>query len=319
MTRASPWWKRRRHHGRYDGGRSALDTLLSFFSVALLTATLRSAAPLIFAGMGGLLSERSGVTNIALEGFMLIGAFAAVAGTWYSNNAFVGLLVAMISGAVGGLIFAYWAISLRADQIVAGTAIVLIGLGLTSFLTEQIWGQAGGSPPVQRLPTIGAGLNVLLPVAFTLVPLTQWFLFRTKPGLRVLACGEKPEAAESVGINVARYRYAMVVMSGLLAAVGGAYLSIGDLSQFTTGMTAGRGFIALAAVIFGNWMPWATMGAALLFGFAQALRYQVQAFDLPISQDVIIALPYILTLIAVTGLFRQSTPPAGLGRHPSTG
>jgi general nucleoside transport system permease protein len=287
--------------------------------VALLTATLRSAAPLIFAGMGGLLSERSGVTNIALEGFMLIGAFAAVAGTWYSNNAFVGLLVAMISGALGGLIFAYWAISLRADQIVAGTAIVLIGIGLTSFLTEQIWGQAGGSPPVQRLPTIGAGLNVLLPVAFALVPITQWFLFRTKPGLRVLACGEKPEAAESVGINVARYRYAMVIMSGVLAAVGGAYLSIGDLSQFTTGMTAGRGFIALAAVIFGNWMPWATMWAALLFGFAQALRYQVQAFDLPISQDVIIALPYILTLIAVTGLFRQSTPPAGLGRHPSTG
>jgi ABC-type uncharacterized transport system permease subunit len=292
---------------------------LSFFSVALLTATLRSAAPLIFAGMGGLLSERSGVTNIALEGFMLIGAFAAVAGTWYSNNAFIGLLVAMISGAVGGLIFAFWAVTLRADQIVAGTAIVLIGIGLTSFLTEQIWGQAGGSPPVQRLPTIGAGLNILLPVAFLLVPVTQWYLFRTKPGLRVMACGEKPEAAESVGINVARYRYAMVIMSGVLASVGGAYLSIGDLSQFTTGMTAGRGFIALAAVIFGNWMPWATMWAALLFGFAQALRYQVQAFDLPISQDVIIALPYILTLIAVTGLFRQSTPPAGLGKHPSTG
>jgi simple sugar transport system permease protein len=291
--------------------------LTGFFSVALLTATLRSAAPLVFAAMGGLLSERSGITNIALEGFMLMGAFAAVAGTWFSGNPLVGLLVAILTGGIGGLIFAYWSVTLKADQIVAGTAIVLLGLGLTSFLTEQIWGQAGGSPPVQRLPTIGAGLNVLLPVAFLLVPITHWFLFKTKPGLRVLACGENPVAAQSVGINVAIYRYAMVIVSGVLAALGGAYLSIGDLSQFSTNMTAGRGFIALAAVIFGNWMPWATMGAALLFGFAQALRYHVQALDLPISQDVIIALPYILTLIAVTGLFRQSTPPAGLGRHPT--
>lgn len=285
--------------------------------MALLTATLRSAAPLVFAAMGGLLSERSGVTNIALEGFMLMGAFAAVAGTWFSGNPFIGLLVAILGGALGGTVFAYWAVSLKADQIVAGTAIVLLGLGLTSFLTEQIWGQAGGSPPVQRLPTIGAGLNILLPVAFLLVPITHWFLFKTKAGLRVLACGENPAAAESVGINVARYRYAMVIASSVLAAVGGAYLSIGDLSQFSTNMTAGRGFIALAAVIFGNWMPWATLGAALLFGFAQALRFQVQALDLPISQDFIIALPYVLTLVAVTGLFRQSTPPAGLGKHPS--
>lgn len=294
-----------------------LDQILGFFSVALLTSTLRSAAPLVFAAMGGLLSERSGVTNIALEGFMITGAFAAAAGTWFSGNPFVGLLVAAVSGALGGLVFACWAISLRADQIVAGTAIVLLGMGLTSFLTEQIWGQAGGSPPVERLPTIGAGLNVLLPVAFLLVPVTHWFLFRTKPGLRVMACGEKPEAAQSVGIDVARYRYAMVIASGVLAALGGAYLSIGDLSQFTTNMTAGRGFIALAAVIFGNWLPWPTLAAALLFGFAQALRFQVQALDLPISQDLIIALPYILTLIAVTGLFRQSNPPAGLGRHAS--
>jgi simple sugar transport system permease protein len=287
--------------------------------VALLTATLRSAAPLVFAAMGGLLSERSGVTNIALEGFMLMGAFAAAAGAWFSGNPFVGLFVAILSGVAGGLAFSFWTVSLKADQIVAGTAIVLLGLGLTSFLTEQIWGQAGGSPSVTRLPSIGFGLNILVPFAFLLVPIVSWFLFKTKAGLRVLACGENPAAAESVGINVARYRYAMVTASAILAALGGAYLSIGDLSQFSTNMTAGRGFIALAAVIFGNWMPWATMWAALLFGFAQALRYQVQALDLPISQDIIIALPYLLTLIAITGLFRQSTPPAGLGKHTSSG
>ncbi|MCA9864237.1 MAG: ABC transporter permease [Thermomicrobiales bacterium] len=283
--------------------------------MALLTATLRSAAPLVFAAMGGLLSERSGITNIGLEGFMLMGAFAAVAGTWFSGNPFVGLAVAMLTGGIGAAVFAFWAISLRADQIVAGTAIVLLGLGLTSFLTEQIWGQAGGSPTVQRLPTLGAGLNILIPVAYLLVPLTHWFLFKTRAGLRVMACGEHPAAAQSVGIAVARYRYAMVITSGVLAAVGGAYLSIGDLSQFSTNMTAGRGFIALAAVIFGNWMPWGTLGAALLFGFAQALRFQVQALDLPISQDIIIALPYLLTLIAVTGLLRKSAAPAGLGKH----
>jgi ABC-type uncharacterized transport system permease subunit len=285
--------------------------------VALLTATLRSATPLIFAAMGGLLSERSGVTNIALEGFMLMGAFAGVAGTLFSGNPFVGLLVAIIVGGAGGAVFAFWSVSLRADQIVAGTAIVLLGLGLTSFLTERIWGRAGSSQSVPQLPSIGLGVNILLPAAFLLVPLTHWFLFKTKAGLRVQACGEKPEAAEAVGIDVAKYRYAMVITSGVLAALGGAYLSIGDLSLFTTNMTAGRGFIALAAVIFGNWMPWATMGAALLFGFAQALRFQVQALGLPINQDIIVALPYLLTLIAVTGLFRQSTPPAGLGRHAS--
>src|SRR5688500_6005853 len=156
--RAIHWWNRLLHRVRSDG-RRPLDELLSFFSVALLTATLRSASPLIFAAMGGLLSERSGITNISLEGFMLMGAFAAVAGTWFSNSPFVGLLVAVITGAVGGFVFAFWAITLRADQIVAGTAIVLLGLGLTSFLTEQIWGQAGSSPGVQRLPTIGLGMK----------------------------------------------------------------------------------------------------------------------------------------------------------------
>ena len=197
---------------------------------------------------GWLLSERSGITNIALEGFMLMGAFAAVAGTWFFNSPMIGLVVAIVVGAVGGLVFAFWTVTLRADQIVAGTAIVLLGLGLTSFLTEQIWGQAGSSPPVERLPTIGLGMNVF-PVAFLLVPLTDWFLFKTKAGLRVLACGEKPEAAQAVGIDVARYRYAMVVISGVLAAVGGRLpLDRGSLPVHDN-ITAGRGFIALAAVI----------------------------------------------------------------------
>ena len=298
-----------------------MDAIVGFFSVALLTATLRSATPLVFAAMGGLLSERSGVTNIALEGLMLLGAFAAASGAYLTGNALLGLLVGVLAGMLGALVFGLWAIGLRADQIVAGTAINLLGLGLTAFLVQRIWNQAGSSPLVASLPSFrlgGSTLNVLVPLAFLAVPVVHWVLFKTTGGLRLMAAGESPRAAESVGIDVPRYRYAAVLASGLLAGLGGAYLSIGDLSQFTTNMTAGRGFIALAAVIFGNWTPLGTLGAALLFGFAQALRFQVQALNWPIPQDLLIALPYLVTLLAVTGLVRNSQPPAGLGKHATS-
>ena len=264
--------------------------------------------------MGGLLSERVGVMNIALEGLMLIGAFAAATGTYYTERPFLGLLIGVAAASLMTCVHAVWCVTLRGDQIVAGTAINLLGIGIPAFLVQRLFGTAGGTPSVERLPGIG-GLNILVPVAFLLVPIVQYVLFRTKPGLRVLAAGEHPQAAESVGIDVVRYRYACVIASGALAGLGGAYLSIGDLSGFTTNMTAGRGFIALAAVIFGNWTPFGTLAATLLFGAAQAVRFQVQALDLPISQDLIIALPYLLTLFAITGLVRHSTPPAGLGKH----
>ncbi len=291
-----------------------MEHLQSIFVVALLAATVRSTAPLLFAAMGGLLSERSGVMNIGLEGFMLLGAFAAAAGSYFTGQPWLGLVVAVIVSAVAGAVYAVWAISLRADQIVAGTAINLLGVGLTAFLVQRIWNQAGGSPTVAGLPSFG-GISILVPVSFLLVPVVWWTLARTKAGLRVMASGESPTAAESVGIDVPRYRYACVITAGALAGLGGAYLSIGDLSQFTTNMTAGRGFIALAAVIFGNWTPLGALGATLLFGFAQALRFQVQALGWPIPQELIIALPYLLTLVAITGLVGHSTPPAGLGRH----
>ena len=292
-----------------------MNDLQSIFVVALAAATLRSTAPLLLAAMGGLLSERSGVMNIGLEGFMLLGAFGAAAGSYFTGQPFAGLAVGVLVAGLAGAVYAYWAITLRADQIVSGTAINLLGVGLTAFLVQRIWGQAGGSPTVTRLPTTWLDLSILVPVAFAIVPVVWWLLRRTKPGLRIMASGESPRAAESVGIDVPAYRYACVIAAGALAGLGGAYLSIGDLSQFTTNMTAGRGFIALAAVIFGNWTPLGTLGATLLFGFAQALRFQVQALGLPVPQELIIALPYLLTLVAITGLVRNSTPPAGLGRH----
>ncbi len=288
-----------------------------FFTMALLTATLRMATPLVFTALGGLISERSGVINIALEGMMLTGAFFAVAGTWWTGNPWIGLVIGVLAAGVAASIHAYWCISLRGNQIVVGAAINLIAAGLTAFLIQRIWGQAGGSASVDKLPNLVTGVNVLLPVAFLLVPVVHFFLFRTKQGLHLQASGEHPQAAESVGIDVIRNRYIAVVTSGLLAGFGGAFLSIGDLSYFTLDMTAGRGFIALAAVIFGGWTPLGAMLASLLFGAAQATQIQAQATaGFPIPTDLLLAFPYLLTLVAVTGLVRVSPPPAGLGQHP---
>lgn len=284
-------------------------------NIDLVMATLRLATPLLFAAMGGLLSERSGVMNIALEGLMLIGAFAAVAGTHYLHDPWLGLLCGVLAAGFGGLVHAFWCITLRADQIVAGTAINLLGLGATAFLIQQIWGQAGSTGRVEKLPQIGRGLSILVPLAFLLVPVVHYLLFVTKPGLRIQASGEHPRAAESVGIPVPMYRYACVVASGVLAGLGGAALSIGDLSFFTRDMTQGRGFIALAAVIFGNWTPFGTLGAALLFAASQAFQFRAQAAGLGISMDLLLVLPYVLTLVAICGLVRRSRPPAGLGQH----
>lgn len=284
------------------------------FTWALLTATLRMTAPLLFAAMGGLLSERAGIMNIALEGFMLIGAFMAVVGTYYSGSPWVGLLCAVASGGAGAAIHAYWTITLKSDQIVTGTALNLLGAGIPAFLIKRIFDQAGGTPSVERLPSIGGQMNILTPLAFLLVPIMHYLLFMTKPGLRIMAGGESPKAAESVGISVSLYRYCAVIASGMFAALGGAYLSIGELSSFTIGMTQGRGFIALAAVIFGNWTPLGTLLAALLFGFTQAFNLQAQAQGI-LPKDLLSSLPYLVTLIALTGVVRNLRPPAGLGKH----
>jgi ABC-type uncharacterized transport system permease subunit len=292
--------------------------MADFFDVNLLKAVLRMATPLIFAAMGGLICERSGIMNIGLEGMMLTGAFVGVLGTYYLHNPWWGLICAILSGGAVGLIHAFWSIGLRSDQIVTGTAINLLAAGITIFLGQRIWGQAGRTPNVETLPTVTGGLSVLVPIAFLSVPVVWYFLRETRPGLRLMASGESPQAAESVGIQVDRTRYLAVMTSGMLAATGGAYLSIGSLSLFTRDMTAGRGFIALAAVIFGNWMPVGTLGACLLFAGAQALQIQAQVKGIGIPTELLLALPYLLTLIALAGFVRNSRPPAGLGQHPTT-
>lgn len=289
-----------------------------YLNLDFLIAILQTATPLIFAAMGGLLSERSGVMNIALEGFMLTGAFCAVVGTHYSGNAWIGLLCGVAAAAFGGAIHAFWCITLRGDQIVAGTALNLLGAGFPAFLIQRIWGRSGQTDSVTRLPTIGHDTSILVPLAFVLVPIVHVFLFRTKPGLRIQASGEHPRAAESVGISVTMYRYGCVIASGVLAGLGGAYLSIGDLGFFTRDMSQGRGFIALAAVIFGNWTPFGALASALLFAASQAFQIRAQTAGLGVSKDLLLALPYLFTLIAIAGFVRRSRPPAGLGQHSTS-
>lgn len=289
-----------------------------FFTLDLLTRILRMSTPLIFAALGGLICERSGVINIALEGLMLIGAFFAVAGTYWTGDPWLGLIIGVLCAMAGAMIHAVWSISIRGDQIVVGTAVNLIALGLTAFLVQSIWGTAGGSDRVTSLPKFG-GMSVLVPVAFVLVPVVAFVLYRTKQGLRLQACGEHPQASVSAGIDITRYRYSAVLTSGLLAGLGGAYLSIGNLNYFTLDMTNGRGFIALAAVILGGWNPWGALAAALLFGAAEGIQIQGQSTPgFPISSDLLVTLPYIVTLIAITLFVKARSGPAGLGKHATT-
>lgn len=286
-----------------------------FFDLFLLKTVLKMATPLLFAAMGGLFSEKSGVMNIALEGLMLIGAFFSVVGVHYFGNVWLGLGLGVLAAGLTALIHAVWCVTLRADQIVAGTAINLLGSGVTVFLMVRIWNQSGQTPRVDRLPTFWGTVSVLVPVAFALVPVVWWVLYRTTIGLHIQAAGEQPQAAESVGIDVNRYRYVCVTLSGVLAGLGGAYLSLGELSGFGREMTQGKGFIALAAMIFGNWTPVGALVACLLFAGAQAFTIQAQATQLGINTDVLLALPYLLTLVAIAGFVRRSRAPQGLGQH----
>jgi general nucleoside transport system permease protein len=294
---------------------------------ALMAAMLRFATPLAFAAMGGIFSERSGVVNIGLEGMMISGAFFGILGADKLNSWALGLLCAIAAGAAFALVHAFFAIHLRADQIVGGTAINFLALGITGYLFVDIYGGEGTPPDVPDIPDVRLAflddwyfvgpifgqLNLMIWLAFLTI-LTSWVvLFKTPVGLRIRSVGEHPRAADTVGISVYRTRYAAVTISGILAALGGAYLSIGFVNSFNQNMTAGRGFIALAAVIFGNWRPWGAAAAALLFGFSSALAQRLPAYSE--SASVLFqALPYVLTLIAVAGVIGRSIPPASVGR-----
>ena len=291
--------------------------------VALLAATLRMATPLIFTALGGVFSERSGVVNIGLEGIMLAGAFFSISATISTHNPWIGLLCGMLAGIVIAGIHAVLSISLRADQTVSGVAINLFAAGLTSFLIFKLYGTHGQTNSVkgiyypagtiQKIPVIGpflSGLDWFVYLAIILVFVSYYILYKTPLGLRIRAVGEHPKAADTVGINVYATRYLCVLISGALGGLGGAYLSLGTIGLFKDGMTAGRGYIALAAMIFGNWKPIGAMWACLLFGFAQALQIQAQSFGWSLPTQFYTALPYLLTMLALAGFVGKTQAPA---------
>jgi general nucleoside transport system permease protein len=303
------------------------------FNAALIAATLRAATPLAFAAIGGIFSERSGVVNIGLEGMMLTGAFFGIAVVGWTGQWELGIFAAMLAGGVLALIHAFFSIHLRADQIVSGTAINFLALGMTGYLFRSIYGTRGTPELEERIPTMSVPglrdipfvgevigeMSLMIWMAILLVIVAYIVLFKTPIGLRIRSVGEHPRAADTVGISVFGVRYGAVVFSGMLAALGGAYLSFGFGGAFNENMTIGKGFIGLAAMIAGNWRPFPAFVICLLFGFSEGLarRLQAQGEALPTPLDSVNflqILPYVITLIALVGIIGRSRPPAAVGR-----
>lgn len=286
---------------------------MSWALFTFVIATLRAATPLLLAALGGVFSERSGVVNIALEGIMLAGAWGAVYVSFLTGSAWLGLLGAIAIGVVMAGLHAIASIKYHADQVVSGTAINLLATGFTEFMLNRVWGQGGGSPKVASLPDIGP-LNLIVYIAFGLAILSWVVLYRTPWGLRLRSVGEHPLAADTLGINVFKMRYAGVLLSGVLGGLAGAALSIGLLSRFVRGMSAGKGFIALAAMIFGNWNPIGAIGATLLFGAAQSLSTIFQLMGIEgIPSQFFNMIPYVLTMLILAGFVGKSVAPAADG------
>ena len=299
--------------------------------LTLIGSTLRATAPLLLAALGGLFSERAGVVNIALEGIILFGAFAAAVTTqlieapYLAENPrayvpfapWLGVLAAAVVGGFVGWVHAVISIRYKADQIISGTAINLMAIGLPSVLLVALYGNNATSEPIRnRLPEIGSGafqFSPLVYLSFALVPVVYYVVFRTPFGLRLRSVGEHPEAADSVGIQVKRMRYYGVVLSGVLAGLGGAYLSIGNLNQFIAEMSGGRGFIALAALIFGKWHPLGVLGATLLFGAFEAAATLLGGGQL-MPPTVVQSIPFILTMLVLAGFIGRAVPPKAIGK-----
>jgi simple sugar transport system permease protein len=287
--------------------------------LAFLSQTVRIAMPYLFASAGGVLSEQAGLIGLGLEGYMLSGAFCAALGSYYGGSPWAGVLSGVAGGTALALLYALCSIRYKADQVVVGVAINLLAIGLTRFFLRFAFGSSSNSPriPGFHITESGAGFvalaqNPLIWIGLLAIPAVAWLLYRTPFGLRVRAVGEHPGAALSVGIPVHRVRWFAVALSGAIAGLGGAYLAL-DQHQFTDQMTAGRGFIALAAIIFGRWDPARIGLACLLFAAAETFQIRLQGVAFIPSQFVEM-IPYLLTIVALAGVVGRAVPPAALGK-----
>jgi simple sugar transport system permease protein len=297
--------------------------IADIINAGLFAAALRMATPLVFASIGGMFSERAGIVNIALEGMMLTGAFSGVLATFATGNPWIGVLASVLAGGLLGYLHAILTVKFAGNQIVSGTGINLLALGATAYLCQAVWGSRGASQSVQGLDAVSIPLvkdvpflgeiignqTPLVYMSILVVILSYILLFKTPGGLRIRAVGEHPAAADTSGVDVYRTKYLCVVLSGMLAGLGGAFLSLGHLNLFVLGMTGGRGFIALAAMIIGGWTPFGALGASFLFGFADALQIRLQSVGILPSQ-IVLTLPYILTIVVVAIFARKRSPPS---------
>jgi simple sugar transport system permease protein len=294
---------------------------------SLLQSTVTMAVPLLLAAEGELLAERAGVINIGLEGMLLVGAFAAMVVTYFSGSPILGLVAAWGGGLALAGLFAYLIVVHCANQVVVGAALNLLALGITGVAYRAVFGVTGAAltvsgfspvalPGLSSLPIVGQAFftqSALAYLAFALVPAVGYGLYRTIPGLKLRMVGENPQAAAAQGVQVGLTQTLALLSCGTLAATAGAYLAIAYAHTFVEGMSAGRGFIALAIVIFGRWSPWGIMGAALLFGLATALQFHVQSLGLAIPYQFLLMLPYVLTLLVLAGYAGTAQAPAALG------
>lgn len=293
----------------------------------VLSTSVRLSVPIAFAAVGGVITERSGVWNIGLEGMILAGAFGAALGVFLTGEPFLGLVIGILCGMLLALVLAILTITLGVNQVVSGIAINLLSIGLTAYSARLIFGidattkaLAGFSnwpiPGLADIPIAGPVLfnqNPLVYLLYLLVPITSWCLYRTPWGLNIRATGENPNAADTAGIAVFMVRYICLILSGALAAIGGAYIVLAQVFVFTEHMSAGKGFIALAAIILGRWNPFGAVLAALLFGFCDALQLRLQFANPSVPYQAFVALPYIVSILALVGFYGRVKPPAASG------
>jgi len=284
--------------------------LQELLTITFVLQTLRITIPYLLPSLGAVYSEKGGVVNIALEGIMLSGAFAAAAGTYYTGNVLLGILFGVVAGILISLIHSIITITFKANQIVSGIALNIFAFGITKFFCKILFGSSSNSERIPGLETLNLPFNPFLLLCVLILAVTYFVIYKTKFGLRLRAVGENPEAADSLGIKVSRIRYIGVLISGALGGLGGAWLAM-DQHSFTDGMSAGRGYIALAAMIIGKWNPLGAAAACLLFGLAESFTLQFQ--DSGIPTQFIQVLPYVLTIIVLAGFIGKANPPAADG------